>query len=72
MEKKRYDNANKGYVIRLVFEITLLALLILTSGAGAALLADISNSTNNNVSNSNNSDEAIKTLDKAIEINPQD
>src|SRR5271157_2628413 len=72
MRKKRYDNANKGYIIRMVFEITLLALLILMSVAGAALLADISNSTSNNVSNSNKYDEAIKTLDKALEINPQD
>jgi hypothetical protein len=72
MREKRYDKASKGYIIRMVFEITLLALLILVSIAGAALLADISNSTSNNVSNSNNSDEAIKTLDKAIEINPQD
>ena len=72
MEKKRYGKASKGYIIIMVFEIILLALLILVSFADAALFVDISNSTNNNVSNSNNSNEAIKAYDKAIEINPQD
>ncbi len=40
--------------------------------AGAAQLADISNSNRNNVSILNKSDEAIKVFDNTIEINPQD
>jgi tetratricopeptide (TPR) repeat protein len=72
MIKKRYDKASKGYLIRMVSEITLPALLMLMSIAVAVVFADISNSTSNYVSNSNNSYEVLKTIEKAIEINPQD
>jgi hypothetical protein len=51
--------------------INALALLMLMSITGAAPFADVQNSSSNNVFVLNKSDEAIKTDDKAIEINPK-
>lgn len=51
--------------------INALALLMLMSITGASPFADVQNSSINNVFVLNKSDEAIKTDDKAIEINPK-
>jgi tetratricopeptide (TPR) repeat protein len=85
MKKARYDKASRGYTFIKALGITLLAFFILVNIAGAVSIADISNSSSNNASNLNksneaikaydkasNSDEALKALDNAIEINPHD
>ena len=85
MTKAIYDNASRSHTLIKALGITLLAFLILVSIAGAMPLADILNAGSNNVSNlnksneaiksydkTNNSDEALKALDQAIEINPPD
>jgi tetratricopeptide (TPR) repeat protein len=46
-------------------------LLVLVNITGVVPFAYIPNSGNNNVSNLNKSDEAIKAFDKAIELNSQ-
>ena len=85
MKKAINDKASRSPTLIKALGITLLAFFFLVSITGAIPLADILNSGSNNVSNlnksnetikaydkANNSDEALKELDKAIEINPQD
>jgi tetratricopeptide (TPR) repeat protein len=50
----------------------MLALLILVSLTGAGPFADIPNSCSNSTYNLNKSDEAIKSYEKTIKINPKD
>jgi tetratricopeptide (TPR) repeat protein len=71
MKKAIYHNAIIGHVLITALGSTMLVLLILVSFVGAGPFADISKSGSNNVSNLNKSDEAIKSYDNAIEINPQ-
>jgi len=85
MKKAIYDKASRSNTLIKALGITLLVFFILVSIAGAIPLADISNPSSNNVSNlnkfdetikaydkANNSDEALKALNKAIEINSQE
>jgi len=71
MNKATYDTECKMHTITMTLGITMLMLLILVNIAGVGSFAYIPNSSNNNVSNINKSDDAIKAYDEAIEINPQ-
>src|SRR5208337_4297391 len=85
MKKAINDKTSSSPTFMKALGTTLLAFFLLVSISGAIPLADILNSGSDNVSNlnkfnettkaydkANNSDEALKELDKAIEINPQD
>ncbi len=70
MKKAINDKTSRRPTLIKALGITLLAFFFLVSITGAIPLTDILNSGSNNVSNLNKSDEALKELDKAIEINP--
>jgi hypothetical protein len=72
MKKVMYHNASMGNVLIMTLGSTILVLLILVSFTGAGLFADISKSGSNNASNLNKFDKAMKSYNRAIEINPRD
>jgi tetratricopeptide (TPR) repeat protein len=72
MKTAIYNKESRGHVLITAFGIIMLALLILVSLTGAGPFADIPNSCSNNTYNLNKSDEAIKSYEKTIKINPKD